>query len=163
MARSKPRILWRPLLKGALLGSILGLLLSALGIAADALAQSSPPTQAPTIVQQGDTFPAALGYAALAVATTIWGTLSLVVKSLWSGREIDRAANQAAIDTVKKECRDENTVLRDKLEKEVRERREEAERLLREQRDIMREVVTTSATMAKAIAELTEAVRALKA
>lgn len=132
----------------------------------------------PVVVQQGDTFPAALGYAALGVASTVWATLAAVVGKLYFGREQDRKDYQAQLDTIKKdaqaqvdtikreaqamidalkkECKDEIGALRDRLEIEQKERREEAEKLLREQKDIMREVMVTCGAISDALRKNTE-------
>lgn len=130
------------------------------------------------VVQQGDTFPAALGYAALGVASTVWATLAAVVGKLYFGREQDRKdyqsqldaikkdaqtqvdtikkEAQALIDALKKECKDEISALRDRLEIEQKERREEAEKLFREQKDIMREVMVTCGAISDALRKNTE-------
>lgn len=155
MPRPRPPI-WRLVLVGALLGLAIGS--STIG-ARIVLAQQQPvPTP---VAVQDSTFPASLGYAALAAATAVWGTLVAVVKSLWSGREIDRTANQKAIDDLKAECRKEETAIRDRLEVEQTDRRVEAERLLREQRDIMKEVMATCSAMTKAVDEFAEAMKAM--
>lgn len=123
--------------------------------------------QKPGIIVQGDTFPAALGYAAIGVAGTVWATLATVVAKLYYGREQDRKESQAQldqikkdaqahIDALKKECKDEISKLRDRLELEQRERREEAEKLLREQKDIMREVMVTCAAISDALRKNTD-------
>lgn len=144
-------------------------------IASDALGEE-PTKTAPVVV--GDTFPASLGYAALGVAATVWGTMATVVGKLYYGREQDKKDAQAQIDALKKEaqaqvdaikkdaqtqidalrveCKAEITRMRDRLELEQKERREEAEKLLREQKDIMKEVMTTCSAISDALRKNTE-------
>jgi hypothetical protein len=138
---------------------------------AEALGQGGAPQQGPA---QDGTFPAGLGYATVAVAATVWATLSGVVAKLYYSRDQDRRDYQAqvdllkkeqqqAIDAVRTELRTEIDRLRERLELEQRERREEATTLLREQKEIMREVMTTNAQHMQALAQNTAALERLMA
>jgi|GEM_PF-6127772 len=136
-------------------------------IALPAMAQdggSPPPGAAPPNV-----FPAWLGYAALGAFTTVFASLGEAVRRLWK-RTTDQAKEHASqIDTIRKEhteqldkLRDgamaEATALRERLESVQKEWREESERLLREQKDIFKEVMLTCADISQACRELKAAV-----
>jgi hypothetical protein len=116
----------------------------------------------------------------LGTATTVvWGTLSTVVAKLYYGREDDkktalaaidtlRASNQstldalkrehqAALDALKRDCHAEIKELRDRLEQEKDERLKEQERLLREQKDVFKEVMATLPSLHHALENNTKA------
>ncbi len=167
----QPLSTWRALLSttGVVTGVSLVFIMASAALGQDPKASVPPST---------DVFPATLGYAALGVAATVWGTMTAVVAKLYYGREQDKKDAQLQIDTVKKdaqiaidglkkdaqaqvdalrkECRDEISRLRDRLEVEQKERREEAEKLLREQKDIMREVMVTCSAISDALRKNTE-------
>ena len=110
-----------------------------------------------------DTFPATLGYAAIGAVTTAGAAMSAVIGKLWAGLRDQAVAHQAALDSIKASYVAEVKEIRDRLEKEQRERREEAEKLLREQKDIMREVMVTCASIQAAFTENTKAFERLAA
>lgn len=123
--------------------------------AQEAATQGNPP----------DTFPASLGYAAIAAISTAGATMSTVIAALWkSQRNQDKTHTEQlaglrvdhlkAVQAAKDECRVETDKMRDRLEQEQKERREEAERLLREQKEIMREVMVTSSAISQSFAKL---------
>ncbi len=115
----------------------------------------------PVMVQAMDTFPSTLGYAALAAGGTIGSVLCAVIGKLWLSLGAKDVACQASIDAVKLEKQTEINRLRDRLELEQKDRREEAERLLREQKDIMREVMTLCASIPPALGQLTDTIKAI--
>lgn len=128
-------------------------------VLAVALALSDPafgqePTPAIPQAPQGDTFPAALGYAAIALAGTVWGGMSLVVRHLWKGLSDLSKSHQEALDAQALNHKTEVDGLRDRLEKEQRERREEVERLTKEQKDIFRETLVTSSEVGSALRDI---------
>jgi hypothetical protein len=121
---------------------------------------------------EADTFPATLGYAALAVAGTIFGGMAAAIRHLFKRLgdmselhqdqiESMRESNQAQIDKLRDDHQKQIDMLRDRLELEQRERREESAGLLREQQDVMREVMTTCGAISQALTENTQALQAL--
>jgi hypothetical protein len=85
------------------------------------------------VVHQGDTFPAALGYAGVALATTVWGVMVAVINHLWKRMKDQDDRHSAAL------------IAKDAELANVQEaRRIEVERLLREQKEIFAEVMVTT-------------------
>ena len=122
--------------------------------------------------EDSDTFPSALGYGALAVAGTIGGAMCEAIRRLFKRLEDQTKEHQAALDGVKRdyqqaldklrtESQGQIDQLRQRLELEQKERREETERLLREQQEIMREVMVTCGSISQALTENTKALERL--
>jgi hypothetical protein len=146
----------------AVLTAMLALILADPALAQEALRAASGNGNPP------DTFPAALGYAVVGVVSTAGTVMSGVIAKLWKaqrdqdknhGKQIAdlRADHRTAIQEVKDECRSHTDQMQARLETEQRERREEAERLLREQKEIMREVMVTCSAVSQSLEQNTAA------
>jgi hypothetical protein len=109
----------------------------------------------------GDSFPAALGYAAIALATAVWGTLTAVVGHLWNRNGKQTVEFQAVITRIKAEYKAEVDELRAENAVVQKQWREEAERLLREQRDIFKEAMLTNGAVGTALQDLTNMIQRL--
>lgn len=106
------------------------------------LQQVPVPNGGTTVVQNGDTFPAALGYAAIALAGTVWGVVSGALLHLWNRLSKEAEAHAKALEVKNKELSDVQDA-----------RRLESEKLLREQKDIFAEVMVTTAKLGTAFDE----------
>lgn len=111
-----------------------------------------------------DSFPSTLGYAALGVVTTAGGAMAAVIRHLWNRLGQQQAVvesmqklHQDALEACRTECRKEIDEVREQLRKEQTERREESERLLREQKEIMREVMVTCSAISQSLDRNTDA------
>lgn len=124
------------------------------------------------VVASSDTFPAGLGYAALGAVSAAGAVMSGVITKLWYGLRDQAKEHQIAVDQLRadnhkmleicrNDCRKEIDDLRKRLEQEQTDRRQEAERLLREQKDIMKEVMVTCTAVATALQENTKALERL--
>lgn len=112
--------------------------------------EQGPPT---TVVQQGDTFPAALGYAAIALAGTVWTAMSGVLLHLWNRMGKESKDHSEAME-VKDKAHVAALAEKDRELREIQEaRRVESEKLLREQKDIFAEVMVTTSKMGTAFDE----------
>lgn len=148
----------------ALLLGVALLLLASLGDAAWAQEHLPQPSANPA-----DTFPAALGYAVIAAVSTAGATMGAVIRHLWKRMGDQQKAienlqkdHNKALEVCRVECRAEIDKVRDRLEIEQKERREESERLLREQKEIMREVMVTCSAISVSLEKNTEALVKLK-
>ena len=105
------------------------------------------------VVQQGDTFPAALGYAAVALATTVWGIMCAVINHLWKRTREQDTEHAAAMKATHAAHAAALKAKDDALAAVQEARRTESEKLLREQKEIFAEVMVTTSKIGAAFDE----------
>lgn len=95
-----------------------------------------------------DTFPAGLGYSALALAGTVYASLIAVIKTLYTEKKQSEEVHARAL------------VAKDDAHKvEMNQRREEVEKLLREQQTIMRDALTSAGANTLALDKVGDALQ----
>lgn len=148
---------------------ILLLVIAALAVLCGVALAEDAVKPAQTIVHQGDTFPASLGYAFLTAASAAGTVIGTVVTKMWFRLQEQVKEHNADLATLREEHTADRKELLGKLEAlqgrldvEQDARRTEQERLLREQKDIMREVMTTCAGVGTTLAANTEVLNAVK-
>lgn len=160
-------------MRRVLLGMLLAALLTALILtpAALVLAQGQP-TPTPAVAGGGnpaDTFPAALGYAALGLATTVWGVMSGVIAKLWKRNsdqqegfqktlKDEKAALRTSWEEERKDLLTKNSRLQERIDKEIEERRAEAVTYLKEALTTQNALQKSLDAVEKAIQDLTDVV-----
>ena len=141
----------------------------------------APSPSPPAATATPDCFPASVVYVAFGAVATVITTLAGVITKLYVGGErrqklhaieIEKVRDKSRTecDAVRTHCHDELVLkdreidkVRERYEAELHERRIESERLVREQKDILREVLTVTTTNATSLDGVKEAMKQLTA